>query len=60
MHRNIEIIRERLTTQEALKIRTDAKREGAIKVNITRTLCGLVEIEIIYPDKLAAGSARKG
>lgn len=50
MHRDIEIIREHLTPTQVLEIRKEAKREGA-KVNITRMLNGLVEIEIIRPNR---------
>ena len=48
MHRDIEIIREHLTPTQVLQIRSEAKREGC-KVNITRMMNGMVEIEIIRP-----------
>lgn len=51
MHRDLEVIRERLTPTQVLEIRKEAKREGC-KVNITRLLDGIVEIEIIQPDKV--------
>lgn len=51
MHRDIEIIREHLTPTQVLEIRKEAKREGQ-KVNITRMMNGLVEIEIITPDRV--------
>lgn len=51
MHRDIEVIREKLTPQQVLEIRKEAKREGC-KVNVTRLLSGLVEIEIIQSDKV--------
>lgn len=46
MHRDIEIIREHLTPNQVLDIRKEAKREGC-KVNVTRAMSGMVEIEII-------------
>ena len=51
MHRDIEVIREHLTPTQVLEIRKEAKREGC-KVNVTRTMSGLVEIEIIRPNKV--------
>lgn len=51
MHRDIEVIREKLTPQQVLEIRKEAKREGC-KVNVTRMLNGLVEIEIIQHVKI--------
>lgn len=51
MHREIEIIREHLTPTQVLEIRQEAKREGA-KVNITRMMNGMVEIEIIRPNRV--------
>lgn len=51
MHRDIEVIREKLTPQQVLEIRKEAKREGC-KVNITRLHSGLVEIEIIQRDRV--------
>ena len=51
MHYDIEVIREKLTPQQVLDIRKEAKREGC-KVNVTRLLSGLVEIEIIKPDRV--------
>jgi hypothetical protein len=51
MHRDIEVIREHLTPTQVLEIRKEAKREGC-KVNVTRLLSGLVEIEIIQRDKV--------
>lgn len=51
MHRNVEIIREHLSPTQVLEIRKEAKREGC-KVNITRLLNGLVEIEITKPEKV--------
>jgi len=41
----VEIIREHLSPEQVLAIRAEAKREGK-KVNVTRLLNGLVEIEI--------------
>ena len=51
MHRNIEIIREHLTPTQVLEIRREAKKEGA-KVNVTRTMSGIVEIEIIHRERI--------
>ncbi|MGB0849118.1 MAG: hypothetical protein ACPGSM_20460 [Thiolinea sp.] len=51
MHYDIEVIREKLTPQQVLDIRKEAKREGC-KVNVTRCLSGLVEIEIIRPNTI--------
>jgi hypothetical protein len=51
MHRDQEIIREHLTPTQVLEIRKEAKREGC-KVNITRMMSGLVEIEIIRPNRV--------
>lgn len=51
MHRDIEIIREHLSPAQVLEIRREAKREGQ-KVNIMRLMNGLVEIEIITPERV--------
>ena len=51
MHRDIEVIREYLTPAQVLEIRKEAKREGH-KVNVTRLLSGLVEIEIIRQNQV--------
>ena len=49
MHREIEVIREHLSPAQVMEIRKEAKKEGC-KVNITRLLSGLVEIETIQPN----------
>ena len=51
MHREIEVIREHLSPTQVLEIRKEAKQEGC-KVNITRLLNGLVEIEITKPERV--------
>lgn len=51
MHRDIEVIREHLTPTQVLEIRREAKKEGC-KVNVTRAMSGMVEIEIIRPNKI--------
>ena len=51
MHRDIEVIREHLSPAQVLEIRKEAKREGH-KVNVTRLLSGLVEIEIIRQNQV--------
>lgn len=45
MHYQVEVIREHLSPAQVLEIRAEAKREGH-KVNVTRLLNGLVEVEI--------------
>ena len=51
MHRDTEVIREKLTPLQVLEIRREAKQDGC-KVNVTRLHSGLVEIEIIQPDRV--------
>lgn len=51
MHYDIEVIREHLTPAQVMAIRKEEKAKGN-KVNITRQLSGMVEIEIITPNKL--------
>lgn len=51
MHRDIEVLRDHFTPNQVLDIRAEAKREGC-KVNVMRTMSGMVEIEIIKPDKV--------
>lgn len=51
MHRDMEVIREHLTPNQVLQIRSEAKREGC-KVNVMRTMSGMVEIEIIRPNPI--------
>lgn len=59
MHRDIEIIREHLTPTQVLEIRKEAKREGC-KVNVTRAMSGMVEIEIIRPSSIIDVTPRQG
>lgn len=46
-----EVIRENLTPTEVMAIRQQERRAGRL-VNITRLHSGLVEIEIIHPNKI--------
>lgn len=48
MHFNplIETLRLNITDLEAINIRNDEKKRGALKVNISRIHSGLIEIEI--------------
>lgn len=58
MHRDIEVIREKLTPDQVLKIREQAVSAGH-RVNVTRMLSGLVEIEIIHTDRIIDVTPRR-
>lgn len=58
MHRDIEVIREKLTPDQVLKIRAQAVSAGC-RVNVTRMLSGLVEIEIIHQSKVIDVTPRR-
>lgn len=59
MHYSVEIIREHLSPDQVLAIRAEAKREGK-KVNVTRLLNGLVEIELKEYENTAGTEQRHG
>lgn len=50
MNQAIEIIRENLTTSEAMEIRRQERAAGRL-VNVNRLHAQLVEITIIHPDR---------
>ncbi|TXH61194.1 MAG: hypothetical protein E6Q84_03350 [Thiothrix sp.] len=53
-----EVIRENLSPAQVLEIRKEAKREGAT-VNVNRIHSQLVEIEIIYPNRVIDVTPKK-